>query len=106
MHSLFSSCRREGTLDANCGQVYYVPAGVDRVGDSGNLFSVIDVKCSACGGESQFEEATAEKEQPCPLCHAILKVTPTKSATELSEEEQMAQYEEALKETDWGHQPC
>ena len=81
-------------------------AGVDRVGDSGNLLSVINVECSAYGGESQFEEATAEKEQPCPLCHAILKVMPTKSATELSEEEQMAQYEEALKETDWGHQPC
>ncbi len=24
----------------------------------------------------------------------------------LSEEEQMARYEEALKEEDWGHQPC
>ena len=70
------------------------------------LLCVIDVKCNACGGESQFEEATAEQEQPCPLCHEMLKVTPTKSAAELSEEEQMAQYEEALKETDWGHQPC
>ncbi len=67
---------------------------------------VINVKCNACGGESQFEEATAEQEKPCPLCHEVLKVTPTKSAAELSEEEQMAEYEEALKETDWGHQPC
>ena len=25
---------------------------------------------------------------------------------ELSDEEQMARYEEALKEADWGHQPC
>jgi len=25
---------------------------------------------------------------------------------EISEDEQMAQYEEALKESDWGHQPC
>ena len=24
----------------------------------------------------------------------------------LTPEEQMAQYEEALKESDWGHQPC
>ena len=64
---------------------------------------MINVKCNACGGESQFEEATAEQEQPCPLCQEMLKVTPTKSAAELSEEEQMAQYEEALKETDWGH---
>ena len=63
------------------------------------FLSVINVKCNACGGESQFEEATAEQEQPCPLCHEMLKVTPTKSAAELSEEEQMAQYEEALKET-------
>jgi hypothetical protein len=27
-------------------------------------------------------------------------------AHELSPEEQMALYEENLKETDWGHQPC
>lgn len=26
--------------------------------------------------------------------------------TELSPEEQMALYEESLKESDWGHQPC
>ncbi len=26
--------------------------------------------------------------------------------TELSPEEQMALYEESLKEGDWGHQPC
>ena len=25
---------------------------------------------------------------------------------ELSKEEQMAQFEEDLKESDWGHQPC
>ena len=28
------------------------------------------------------------------------------SPKELSAEEQMAAYEESLKETDWGHQPC
>lgn len=28
------------------------------------------------------------------------------SKKELSPEEQMALYEESLKETDWGHQPC
>ena len=80
--------------------------GVDGGSFRATFLSVINVKCNACGGESQFEEATAEQEQPCPLCHEMLKVTPTKSAAELSEEEQMAQYEEALKETDWGHQPC
>jgi len=26
--------------------------------------------------------------------------------TPLSEEEQMAAFEDALKESDWGHQPC
>ena len=39
-------------------------------------------------------------------CHELLVITPAKPANELSEEEQMAQYEESLKETDWGHQPC
>lgn len=29
------------------------------------------------------------------------KTEPTRSA-----EEQMAEFEEALKESDWGHQPC
>lgn len=29
-----------------------------------------------------------------------------KSKKELSREEQLAQFEEALKEEDWGHQPC
>ena len=30
----------------------------------------------------------------------------TKNVKELTPEEQMALYEEDLKETDWGHQPC
>jgi len=29
-----------------------------------------------------------------------------KPKQELTAEEQMERYEEALKETDWGHQPC
>ena len=29
-----------------------------------------------------------------------------KAKPELTPEEQMARYEEALKEDDWGHQPC
>jgi len=29
-----------------------------------------------------------------------------KPAAELTPEEQMAAYEESLKESDWGHQPC
>ena len=31
---------------------------------------------------------------------------PSPEAGKLSPEEQMARYEEELKETDWGHQPC
>jgi len=30
----------------------------------------------------------------------------TAEAKELTPEEQMALYEESLKESDWGHQPC
>lgn len=29
-----------------------------------------------------------------------------KSSKELSPEEQMAKFEEAMKNEDWGHQPC
>ena len=67
---------------------------------------MITVNCSACGGQSQFDEYELGNEASCPLCHELLVITPAKPANELSEEEQMAQYEESLKETDWGHQPC
>ncbi|MEE2614385.1 MAG: hypothetical protein VYC62_02235 [Verrucomicrobiota bacterium] len=67
---------------------------------------VIKVKCEACGGESQFEKSDVGKEQSCSLCDKLLLVDSVKSPTELSKEDQMAQYEEALKESDWGHQPC
>tara|TARA_A100001037_G_scaffold300456_1_gene328065 strand:- start:29 stop:169 length:141 start_codon:yes stop_codon:yes gene_type:complete len=30
----------------------------------------------------------------------------SKPVEEMSEEEQMEAYEESLKDTDWGHQPC
>ena len=67
---------------------------------------MITVNCSACGGQPEFEESHAGREAKCPLCHEPLMVTTTKSVGELSSEEQMARYEESLKETDWGHQPC
>jgi len=67
---------------------------------------VITVNCSACGGQPQFDESESGKDALCPLCRELLVITPAKPADELSEEEQMAQYEESLKETDWGHQPC
>lgn len=31
---------------------------------------------------------------------------PAEAEPRISEKEQMEQYEQALKETDWGHQPC
>ena len=67
---------------------------------------MITVNCSACGGQPQFDESELGGEAMCPLCREPLVVTPAKPAAELSAEEQMAQYEESLKETDWGHQPC
>ena len=67
---------------------------------------MITVNCSACGGQPQFDESESGKDAPCPLCRELLVITPAKPADELSEEEQMAQYEESLKEIDWGHQPC
>ena len=67
---------------------------------------MITVNCSACGGQPQCDESESGKEAMCPLCREPLVVTPAKPARELSAEEQMAQYEESLKETDWGHQPC
>jgi hypothetical protein len=44
----------------------------------------------------QVEKASGDAEASAPA-------TPKK---ELTPEEQMALYEEDLKETDWGHQPC
>ena len=67
---------------------------------------MITVNCSACGGQPQFDESELGNKASCPLCHELLVITPAKPVDELSEEEQMAQYEESLKETDWGHQPC
>ena len=67
---------------------------------------MITVNCSACGGQPEFDDSEVGKEAMCPLCREPLVLTPAKPAGELSAEEQMAQYEESLKETDWGHQPC
>ena len=67
---------------------------------------MITVNCSACGGQAQFDDSESGREAVCPLCHESLVVTPAKPPGELSAEEQMAHYEAALKESDWGHQPC
>ncbi|MEE2941845.1 MAG: hypothetical protein VX413_00480 [Verrucomicrobiota bacterium] len=67
---------------------------------------MITVNCSACGGQPQFEESEVGTETVCTQCGERLLVTASHSPGELSAEEQMARYEESLKETDWGHQPC
>jgi hypothetical protein len=53
------------------------------------------------------------KEKPMPETESRKPVPPgdsaqgtPASANELSPEEQMARFEDALKEEDWGHQPC
>ena len=67
---------------------------------------VITVNCNACGTQPQFEESEVGREKVCPQCGERLLVTASRPTGELSAEEQMARYEESLKETDWGHQPC
>lgn len=57
------------------------------------------------------EPVQREKESP-PVAGAVPPPTPANSpekmpdAAALSPEEQMARFEDALKESDWGHQPC
>jgi hypothetical protein len=45
-----------------------------------------------------------KEEEPAPKTGK--KDGEEKPTEELSADEQMERYEEALKETDWGHQPC
>ena len=41
-----------------------------------------------------------------PESQATKNPTTPKPVEEMTEEEQMEAYEESLKDTDWGHQPC
>ena len=41
-----------------------------------------------------------------PESQAQKNPTDPKPVEEMTEEEQMEAYEESLKDTDWGHQPC
>ena len=45
-------------------------------------------------------------EEKKPDLQAPKNPTDPKSVEEMTEEEQMEAYEESLKDTDWGHQPC
>lgn len=47
-----------------------------------------------------------EKEQPATNEKPDLKDTHSKESKPMTPEDQMAQFEDALKEDDWGHQPC
>ena len=46
----------------------------------------------------------AEEKKPDP--QSPKKTGDTEPVKEMSEKEQMEAYEESLKDTDWGHQPC
>ena len=67
---------------------------------------MITVNCRACSGQPQFDESESGKDALCPVCRELLMITPAKPVGGLSAEEQMARYEDSLKETDLGHQPC
>ena len=41
-----------------------------------------------------------------PETHPSKTATDPKPVEEMTEEEQMEAYEESLKDTKWGHQPC
>ena len=45
-------------------------------------------------------------EEKKPDSQALKNPTDPKPVEEMTEEEQMEAYEESLKDTDWGHQPC
>ena len=65
---------------------------------------MISLNCSKCGGQSQFDDSGLADRVDCPLCGEPIKINQTLG--ELSADEQMALYEESLKDSDWGHQPC
>ena len=65
---------------------------------------MISLNCSNCGGQSQFDDSAVVDRVDCPLCGETIKINQTLG--ELSADEQMALYEESLKDSDWGHQPC
>ncbi|MBC8326557.1 MAG: hypothetical protein H8E27_13125 [Verrucomicrobia subdivision 3 bacterium] len=49
------------------------------------------------------DEKQSESEKAKP---AEAEVSEVKPVEEMSEEEQLAAYEEEMKNSDWGHQPC
>jgi hypothetical protein len=54
----------------------------------------------------ETQRQTAASNPPVNPCPENRRHPDAHEPRELTPEEQMAQYEAALKETDWGHQPC
>ena len=54
--------------------------------------------------EEQGNRIMADEKKP--ESQATKNPTNPKPVEEMTEEEQMEAYEESLKDTDWGHQPC
>ena len=52
------------------------------------------------------EKVEEKKDQPRSIGEVAAQKASGKNAKKLTPEEQMALYEEDLKESDWGHQPC
>ncbi len=55
------------------------------------------------------DDANAPKPVPPPAEPPAVRIqpqAPSPPGKKLTPEEQMALYEDSLKETDWGHQPC
>ncbi len=48
----------------------------------------------------------ADEKQPEPEKAKPTEAAEAKPVEEMSEEEQLAAYEEEMKNSDWGHQPC
>lgn len=52
------------------------------------------------------QKPAANETNPAAPSAADASVDPSASTNPSPPEEQMARYEDDLKETDWGHQPC
>ena len=53
-----------------------------------------------------FKDEPANDTAPSADASPDTSASDEKPAKTLTPEEQMARYEDELKETDWGHQPC
>ena len=54
----------------------------------------------------QCDSPMADEKQSEPMQPKPAEAQEAKPVEEMSEEEQLAAYEEEMKNSDWGHQPC